>query len=66
MQFKRYRDIRRSYPEFKGISDNDLTHYINLYRKNINEGFKPLSQELTVMGGISLFLSWLFFNAGSA
>jgi ammonia channel protein AmtB len=66
MQYRRYKDIRRSQPEFRGISDKDLTSYINLYRRNISEGFEPLSQELTVMGGISLFLSWLFFNAGSA
>jgi len=52
--------------EFRGISDQDLTSYINLYDKNISEGFKPYSTELFVMGALSLFVSWLFFNAGSA
>ena len=66
IQYKRYRDIRRDHPEFRGITDQNLTSYINLYDKNLSEGFKPMSKELYVMGSLTLFISWLFFNAGSA
>jgi len=50
----------------RGISDRDLTVYINVYDQNLSEGFKATSEVLLTIGGLSLFISWLFFNAGSA
>ena len=45
------------------MSDNDVCVYLELQKKNIDEGFKPHSSALATGGSFILFCNWLILNA---
>lgn len=66
LQYARYQEIRRRNPEFKSFDDREITIYINLFDRNMQESFKPHSVILYSLGGLILCLDWFIFNAGSS
>ena len=63
---QRYERVRACDRSFTNFTNEEMKTYLEVYDKNIDDGFNTASQALVTAGCIMLFCNWLMFNGGSS
>ena len=62
---KRIEIFRAEFAEFTNLEENHVRTLIYIYDKNVNMKYNMSDPSISTVGGLLLWVGWLFFNSAS-
>ena len=57
--------FRNEFSEFQALEDEQIRQLIQIYDHNVSGKYVPSDPPIAIVGGLLLWVGWLFFNSSS-
>ena len=62
---ERIQIFRNEFSEFSALEDEQIKQLISIYDQNVTGAYEASDIPLSIVGGLLLWVGWIFFNASS-